>query len=222
MRKLFNRDVEFVAHITPEGTQHLVVELARLVVGHQLRSLLQTLRGHFVGLACTTLGDVGILNGTLAEDDEQRDEHEGHNSQCNPIGRRTKEELVDALLTYVARLDITDVTTQFLQILLTRIVTHRTRTGTLRYIKRQRLAGNGPIGLGSRIEIGQADRRNLIVTLMTRHDEDVVNHRTLDARCGQFCLVSHLRLVFVEVLGQLNLRLLDEFQITRTTDSNAH
>ena len=57
---------------------------------------------------------------------------------------------------------------------------------------------------------------------MTRHDEDVVDHRTLDARCGQFCLVSHLRLVFVEVLGQLNLRLLDEFQITRTTDSNAH
>ena len=119
MRELFDRDVEFVAHITPESTQHLVVELTRLVVGHQLRGLLQTLRGHLVGLASATLGDVGILDGTLTEDDEQRDEHEGHNSQCNPIGRRTKEELVDALLTYVARLDISDVATQFLQILLT-------------------------------------------------------------------------------------------------------
>ena len=57
---------------------------------------------------------------------------------------------------------------------------------------------------------------------MTRHDEDVVDHRTLNARCGQFCLVSHLRLVFVKVLGQINLRLFDEFQITRTTDGDTY
>ena len=79
MRELFHRDVEFVANITPEGTKHFIIELTRFVVGHQLRGLLQTLRGHLVRLACTTFGDVGILNGTLAEDDEQRDEHEGHN-----------------------------------------------------------------------------------------------------------------------------------------------
>ena len=60
------------------------------------------------------------------------------------------------------------------------------------------------------------------MSLMTRHDKDVVDHRTLDARCGQFCLVCHLRLVFVEVLGQFNLRLLDKFQITNTTDGDTH
>ena len=128
MRELFDRDVEFVANITPEGTKHLIVELTRLVVGHQLRGLLQAFCGHLVGLTCTTFGDVGILDGTLTEDDEQRDEHKGHNGQRDPISRRTKEELVDALLTDIARLDISDVATQLLQILLTRIVAHRTRT----------------------------------------------------------------------------------------------
>ena len=218
MRQLFDRDIKFIAHIAPEGTQHLVVELTRLVLCHQVRCFLQTFRCHLIGLAGTTLGDIGILDGPLTEDHEQRDKHEGHNGERDPIGHRTEEELVDTLLAHITSLDITDITTQLLQILLTREVCHSTRTRTLCHIKDKRFARHRLIGLGSRIKISQTDRRQLIMTLMTGYDKDIINHRSLDTSRGQFGLISHLGLVFIEVLRQFNLRLFYKFQITNTTD----
>ena len=85
VRQLGHWDIELIAHITPQGTQHLVVELVRLVVGHQAGSQLQTLGGHLVGLLTTHLGNIGVVDGTLTEDDKQRDEHHYQRSDDNPI-----------------------------------------------------------------------------------------------------------------------------------------
>ena len=49
---------------------------------------------------------------------------------------------------------------------------------------------------------------------MTRHDQDVVNHRTLNAVGRQFGLIRDLRLILVEVFRQIDLRLFDELQVT--------
>ena len=81
MRQLLDRHVQFVAHIAPQSTQHLVVEFTRLIVGHEFRGFLQTFGGYLVGLTRTTLGDVGILDSPLTEDDEQRDKHNEHDDQ---------------------------------------------------------------------------------------------------------------------------------------------
>ena len=59
------------------------------------------------------------------------------------------------------------------------------------------------------------------MTLMTGHDEDIVNHRSLDTSRSQFGLISDLGLVFIKVLRQFYLRLFDEFQVARATDGDA-
>ena len=75
--ELLYRHVQLVADISPQGTQHLVVELAGTTGLHQLVSLLQTLHSYLVGFLATHLADVGIVDGTLTEDDKQRDERQG-------------------------------------------------------------------------------------------------------------------------------------------------
>ena len=92
---MFHRDGQFVAHIAPECTQHLIVELARLVLCHQARSLLQTLGSHFVGPFAALLGDIGILDGPLAEYHEEGDEDEGQDDERAPIAGRTEEEVIE-------------------------------------------------------------------------------------------------------------------------------
>ena len=77
MRQLCYRDIQFVAHVTPESTEHLVIELTRLILSHQLRSFLQSFGGNLISFAGTSFGDVGILYCPLTEDDKQRDEHQG-------------------------------------------------------------------------------------------------------------------------------------------------
>ena len=70
-RQLLDRDVQFVADITPEGTEYLVVERRWLVLLHQARGFLQSLRSHLVGTSGTLADDICILDGALTEDDEQ-------------------------------------------------------------------------------------------------------------------------------------------------------
>ena len=76
MRKLFDRNVELVAYIAPERTQHFVVELRRTIVVHQLRGFLQSLGRYLIGLTSTLADDIGIIDSTLTEDNEQRDKDE--------------------------------------------------------------------------------------------------------------------------------------------------
>ena len=86
MRKLFDRHVELIAHIPPKGTQHLVVELTRLIVCHQTRSFLQALRSHLISFLTAHLRHVGIIDGTLAEHHKQRYEDESEQRKRDPVG----------------------------------------------------------------------------------------------------------------------------------------
>ena len=56
---------------------------------------------------------------------------------------------------------------------------------------------------------------------MTGHDEEVVDLRAFEAVGGQLRLVGNLRIVLVEVLGDVDNGLLDELEVTHTTDDDA-
>ena len=221
MRELLNGNVEFITHITPEGTQDLIVEGTGLPFLHELGSLLESLRSHLVSLLAAHLRDVGIVDGTLTEHDEECDEDKGEDRETDPVGCGTEEEVVLSTLTGVTEFDISDVLRQLLQIL-PREVADRGCTRTLGYIKSKALALNGLIGILRGVEIGEFHWGNLIFTLMTRYDEYIVNHGAFDAAGGEFGFVRNLRLVFVEVLRYIDDRLFQKFQITRATDDHTH
>ena len=113
---------------------------------------------------------------------------------------------------------MTDITTEFLQILLTREVADRSWTRALGNIEFQRLTLHRLIGIDRCVEIGQFYRRYIIMSLMTRHDEDIVCDRALCTIGCQLRLIRRLRLILVKVFWQVYLRLLDELQIACTTD----
>ena len=56
---------------------------------------------------------------------------------------------------------------------------------------------------------------------MTGHNEEVVDLRTFEAVGGQLRLVGNLRIVLVEVLGNVDNGLLDELEVTHTTDDDS-
>ncbi len=58
-------------------------------------SLLQSLGGYLVGLVGTHLHDVGILDGTAAEGDEQTDEGDERHHQTGPVTKAAIEHIVD-------------------------------------------------------------------------------------------------------------------------------
>ena len=70
------------------------------------------------------------------------------------------------------------------------------------------------------VEIDILDRWNLELASMTRHSQEVVDNGTLKTVGGQLALVSHLGIVLVEVLGELDLRLLQQLHVTHTTDDD--
>ena len=220
MRELFHRDSQFVAHIAPEGTEHLVVELARLVVCHQARSLLQALGSHLVGPFATLLGDIGILDGPLAEDHEEGNKDDGQNDERTPIARRTKEEIVERVLSGSVRLDMTDILVQQLQVFLSCEITHLRTAGAFSHIEREALRLHRLILTGCGIKEHKLHRRYLELTGMTGHGEDIVDHRTFHTIRRQLGLIRNLGIVLVEILGESHLRLFDELQVTHTTDDN--
>ena len=57
---------------------------------------------------------------------------------------------------------------------------------------------------------------------MTRHDEDIVDLRTLQAISREFGLFRNLRIILVEVLGEIDDGLFDKLQITCTTHDDTH
>ena len=79
-RQLLDGHIQLVAHIAPQGTQRLVVELIGTVVLHQAGGFLQSAGSHLIGHLATRLHQVGILDGSLTEDDKQR--HEDQHEHC--------------------------------------------------------------------------------------------------------------------------------------------
>ena len=74
------------------------------------------------------------------------------------------------------------------------------------------------VGLG--IEVDILDGRNLEVTLMARHGQEVVDDRTLQTAGRQLGLVGDLGIVVVEVLGELDVGLLEQFHVTHAADDD--
>ena len=115
----------------------------------------------------------------MAEDDEQRQEDNDEHSQRYPIGDRAEEEIVDAMKVGIASMNVADIATQLLDILLTSKRSHRGLTVALSNLQRKGLSTDCLVAIALRIEIGIFDGRNLIRTLMTRHSKEVVDNATL-------------------------------------------
>ena len=79
---------------------------------------------------------------------------------------------------------------------------------------------NSFVALSGGIEIGKLYRRDIVLTLVTRHNEEVVDLRTLKARRGKFGLVGNLGLVLIEILWQIDDGLLDELEVARTANDD--
>ena len=87
-RELLYRHVQLVAHISPEGTHHLIVELALLALQHQLVARL-------VG---ALLHDIGILDGSAVEYHQQHEEGDERNEQTDPVAEASEEHIICLML----------------------------------------------------------------------------------------------------------------------------
>ena len=221
-RQLFDGHRQPVAHIAPEGTQHLVVELALFAVVHQAGGFLQSLRGHLAGFSGTLLHHVGILDGATAEDDEQGHEAAQQDAEGDPVFSRAEIEVADAALAGVAGLDVAYVAVQLTHVFLRGIGRRRCcRTVALGYVKREGLGLDGLVGIGLQVEVGIGNGGYLEGALMARHGEEVIDDRPLQPLGGEPRLVGHLGIVAVEVLGKLDNGLLQQFHITHATHRDA-
>ena len=93
---------------------------------------------------------------------------------------------------------------------------------TLGHIQLERLCLDGLVGIGIDIIIGELHRRNGVFTLVARHGEEVVYHVSLHPIGRELGLVRYLRIIFVEVLGEVHHGLLDQFQVTHAAHNNTH
>ena len=107
--QLLGWHVELVAHVAPECPHHLVVEFALLALEHQLVGKAQTLGGYLASPVGALLHDVGILDGTAAEHDEQYHEGDERHEETNPIAEAAEEHLVGLVLLHLAQLDGVDI-----------------------------------------------------------------------------------------------------------------
>ena len=130
--------------------------------------------------------------------------------------------MVDTLLACFSCLDITDVLIQFLQVFLPREVADTGGTRAFSHIEREALAADSLITVGGGIKIGELHRRNLVLTLMTRHDEDIVDFGAFKAIGRQLGIVGDLRVILIEVFGNVDHRLLDQLQVTCTANDDTH
>ena len=73
---------------------------------------------------------------------------------------------------------------------------------------------NGLIGIKAGIVVGELHGRYLILPLVARHHKEVVNHVALNAVGRQASFVGNLRVILVEVLREIDHRLLDELQVS--------
>ena len=118
------------------------------------------------------------------------------------------------------RLDMTNILVQQLQVFLACEIAYLCTSGTFGHIKREALRLHRLVLTGCRIKEYKLHRWYFKLAWMTGHSEDVVNHRAFHAIRCQLGLIRNLGIILVEVLGEGHLRLLDEFQVTHTTDDN--
>ena len=201
--------VEFVAHIPPKGTEHLVVELVGTPVSHQFVGLAQASCRHLVGLLSTHLTDVGIVDGSLAEYHEERYEGNGKECKGNPIGSRTEEEIVDTMQLLWSSLDMTNVLVEKVNIR-TREIAHSAALGSLGDIKREAFALDGGVFVGGSVVIDELHRWYLEFSCISRYGDEIVYHTALNTIGRELGLVGDLGVITVEILGEYNHWLLDK------------
>ena len=206
--ELFHRNVELIAHIAPQRTEHLVVEGLALALEHQLAGFLQSFAGNLVGFLATHLHGIGMIQSTLAEDDQQHDEGDQRQEQRDPPRCGTEEEVAHLTLLTLARHDVVNVV-----VLLSIIVCRRAVAVALVYDQLERLCLDGLVGIQAGVVIGKRHSGNGVSALVARHKEEVVDHVATHTGGCQLGLVGHLCVVFVEVLGEVDLRLLDELEV---------
>ena len=112
--------------------------------------------------------------------------------------------MIDILHLGITHLDMTDILVEFLQILLTRKIVHLSCSRALCHIEHKGLTLNGLVAVGTGIEISKLHGWNLIMSLMARHHQDIVNLRTLQSIGSQFCLIRNLGIVLIEVLWNIH------------------
>ena len=220
-RELFDGHIELIAHIAPEGTHDLVVEGCRLSALHQFICLLQALHGYLVCTSGTLFHDIGILDGTAAEDDKQSHKGGKERRQDNPVLSRAEEVFTLGMLTRVAGMDIVDVAVEQLDILLSCIGTD-IAAAALGHIEGEALGGDRLVLLVVDVVIDILDGRNLKLAGMAGHSQEIVDNRTLQTIGGELALVGHLGIILIEVLGELHLRLFQQLHITHTTDDDTY
>ena len=206
--ELLGWHIELVAHVAPECSHHLIVELALLALEHQLVGKAQTLGGYLARPVGTLLHDVGILDGTAAEHDEQYHEGDERHEQTDPVAEAAEEHLVCLVLFSLAQLDGVDI------LVLAGEIFRLARCAiALLHLYLERLGLDGLVGILARIIIGELHRWDGIAALVARHGKEIVDHVALYAVGGEAGLVGYLGIILVEILREVDHRLLQQFQV---------
>ena len=206
--ELFHRNVELIAYIAPQRAEHFVVEGLALALEHQLTGFLQSLARDLGSLLTTHLHGIGMVQSTFAEDDQQHDESYQRQEQRDPPRSGTEEEVAQLTLLTLARHDVVNVVG-----LLNIIVCRRTVTVAFVYNQLKRLRSDSLISIQIGVVISKRYRGNGVSALIAWHKEEVIDHVATHAGGCQLGLVGHLCVVFVEVLGEIDLRLLDQLEV---------
>ena len=118
---------------------------------------------------------------------------------------------------------MTDVTAQHLDILLIRERLYLTlATFTLGHIEVILLRCQRLILLGLRVVIYKLHGRNGVLSLMTRHGQELIDHASLQSAHRQARLIRGLGIIGIKILREIHHRLLHQLQVTRTTDGHLH
>ena len=152
----------------------------------------------------------------MTEGNQQGHEYHQYQSQDHPIGGAPVEHSTHFVEAARSHLDAVNVL-----VLLLCIDSCRGIAVTLLHIDLKGLRLQGLVGIGRRIIIGKLHGRNLILTLISRNHQEVVNHVALHAIGGQLGLIRNLGVVLIEILGEVHYRLLDELQVAGSTHHHA-
>ena len=152
----------------------------------------------------------------MTEDNEKRDKDGKEDGKTHPIERGTEEVLINGTQTDWVGLDITNVLVQLFH-LLSCISRHTGCAVTLCHIECKCLCMQCLVSIYLSIIIGELHRRYLVLALMTRDHKDIIHHAAFNTISSELSIVCYLGIILIKVLGQIDDRLFDEFQVTCTT-----
>ena len=147
----------------------------------------------------------------MTECHQQRDEHQQDQCQNHPIRSAPIEHATHFVEAARSQLDAVDIL-----ILLLCIDGSRSIAVTLLHVHLKGLRLDGLVGIGRCIIICELHGRYLILTLISRNHQEVVDHITFHAIGRQFRLVRNLRVILVKILREVGNGLLDELQVSYT------